>query len=148
MCNLSHFSTPLAVAAKVGRALRLNDAPNRCAAGWAGLPFAAIDARLILVRAVHAMRITKVAQRRATERKSTGQGVPNASQQARRTRPADAVAARSWVDAGCEQRLAGVDVAGADDDAAAQQRGLDRPAAALLAKLGAEPFDTALTAEA
>ena len=44
-------------------------------------------------------------------------------------RPADAVAARARIDAGLEQRLAGVDVAGADDDRAAEQRLLDRDAA-------------------
>ena len=44
-------------------------------------------------------------------------------------RPADAVAARARIDAGQEQRLAGIDVARAHDDVARQQRLLDRDAA-------------------
>jgi hypothetical protein len=52
-------------------------------------------------------------------------------QQPRRARPADAVGAQARVDAGLEQRFAGVDVARADDDVAGQQHGLDRTSPAL-----------------
>ena len=96
------------------------------AAARARLARAAVDPRLRLERAGHAVRIAKVAQRRAAELERARQRRAHRRRQALGARPAEAVAARARIDAGREQRLAGVDVAGADDDVAAEQRRLDR----------------------
>ena len=101
------------------------------AAAQAGLALAAVDRGLGLERAGHAVRVAEVAQRRAAELERARQRGAQRRQQALAARPAEAVAARARVDAGPEQRLAGVDVAGADDDVAGQQRRLDRRRAAL-----------------
>ena len=73
----------------------------------------------------------KVTQGRAAERECAGERFcarrrPACSQRTRLT----PVAARARVDAGFEQRFAGIDVAGADDDRSTEQRLLDRDAAA------------------
>ena len=75
------------------------------------------------------MGIAEVAQRGATQRDGPGQHRTHCAQKPLEPRPAEPVAARARVDAGHEQRLAGVDVAGTDQQFARQQGGLDRRAA-------------------
>ncbi len=123
-------SAPLAAGQKNVARCALDDAPDRRAAAHARLAGAAVDPRLELELAGRAVGVAEVAQGRAAELDARAP----ASRAPRRraalgARPADAVAARARVDAGLEQRLAGVDVAGADDDVAAEQRRLDRDAA-------------------
>ena len=127
--NTTRSLAALTVGAEVSRALALHDAPHGRAAQRARFAGAAVDARHELELAGRAVRVAKVAQRRSAQRQRRRQRVAQRGREALAARPGQAQAARARVDAGGEERLAGVDVARADDDVAAEQDRLDRAAA-------------------
>ena len=95
----------------------------------ARLARASVDLRVELELAGSAVRVAEVAQGRAAELDGARQRRSHRIGEQRGARAADAVAAQARIDARLEQRLACIDVAGADDDLAAEQRRLDGDAA-------------------
>src|SRR5690348_15248710 len=109
-------SAALAARAEEGGALALHDAPDRRPAARTRLPGPPVDPGVQLERAGHAVRIAEVAQRRAAGLERSGEHGAHRLGQRLATRATDAIGARPRIDAGLEQRLARVDVAGADHD--------------------------------
>src|SRR6185295_10472049 len=103
---------------------------DRRPATQARLAGAAVNPGIELEFAGRAFGIAEVAQRRAAEFDRARERLPDRGREPVGARPADAVAARARIDSCPEERLARIDVAGADDDLAAEQRALDRDAPA------------------
>jgi len=78
--------------------------------------FAAVDLGVQLEFARNAMRIAKVAQRRAAEVERPRKGSTHRRGKALTARKAEFGASRAWVDASFEQGLTSIDIARADDD--------------------------------
>ena len=122
-------SAALAHGAEKSRPRPLHDAPDRRPASDARLARASVDLRVELELAGGAVSVAEIAQGRAAELDRACQRRSNRIGEQRGARAADAIAAHARIDAGFEQRLACVDVAGADDDLAAEERRLDGDAA-------------------
>ena len=138
--RVSGHNRPLALAgrAEIGRALALDDLPDRGAAAPAGLARAFVDEEFLaeVARACRRRSRSRAAWcRPAGSPRRAPRGPPRpAARSFARLHPARGAAR---VDAGPEQRLARVDVADAHDDALVHQELLDRHLAAL-ARLGRE----------
>src|SRR6202023_719878 len=121
-------SSALTVRAVERAAACLDQATDEVAAAGAGLALAAVRGQRDLELAAAPLAVGEVLERGA----ALGDGAP----QHRDGRPGDALPARGTdaahrarrVDAGGEERLAGVDVAEADDDGGVHEERLHRPA--------------------
>jgi hypothetical protein len=122
-------STSLAHRTEKRRPRTLDDAPDRRPAANAGLARAPVDLGVELELARGAVCVAEIAQGRAAELDGARQRRSHRIREPRGARAADAIAARARIDARFEQRFACVDVAGADDDLAAEERRLDGDAA-------------------
>src|SRR5690606_3524864 len=118
-------SAPLAARTVVGRALALADRAYRTAAAAAGFTLPAVHEIALLEVAKAAVGMAPVAQAAATRFDRLPQRFLNGRHQNGVTLQADFPRRRPRVDACPKQRLVGVDVADAGDDAAVHQCFLD-----------------------
>ena len=121
-------SALLAARTKERGPLALHDATHHRTTAQAGLSNTPVDPSLQLECASHAVRIAEVAQGRSAAFEGARQRQPHGLGERFAARPAESVRTGARIDAGFEQCFAGVNVPGADDDVAAEQRGLDRDA--------------------
>jgi len=119
------------MAAEISCALALDDALDRLLAHPAGLSGTAIDRRLILESAIHAMGVAEVAQGRPPQGNRFTQNLTHGLKQAARPARPDAIRGCAGVNAGPKEGLTGIDIPGTHHRLTRQKHLLDRRSPAL-----------------